>query len=187
MNQHSFLGNGHEIEDGTTWVARQQISKIINKTRRPLLGNGSVNTFPRQRITIQEWTVLSARAVPRSYKEDNWGDQINTLWKSEVMSQGQLVKGQLEESWKGAAIQRGLERGSWRISTVRSRYQGTAGEDTAGWKRRGVCCGDLRNVEISNGAVITCSLELCCTVVNQYNLHSKPPPVHSHTPTKHYE
>jgi hypothetical protein len=37
-------------------------------------------------------------------------------------------------SWKGAAIQRGLELGSWGISTVRSRYQGTGGEDTAGWE-----------------------------------------------------
>jgi hypothetical protein len=43
----------------------------------------------------------------------------------------------------GAAIQKGLERVSERISPVRSRYQGTAGEDTAGWKRLSVFCGDL--------------------------------------------
>jgi hypothetical protein len=32
---------------------------LISKNRRPLLGNGSVNTSPRQRIRIREWTVLS--------------------------------------------------------------------------------------------------------------------------------
>jgi hypothetical protein len=48
-----------------------------------------------------------------------------------------------------------LDAGSWRISAVRSRCQGTAGEDTAGWKRLSGCCGDLWIVEISGGAVIT--------------------------------
>jgi hypothetical protein len=43
-------------------------------------------------------------------------------------------------SWKGAAIQGGLESRSRRMAIVRSHYQGMAGEDTAGWKR---CCGDL--------------------------------------------
>jgi hypothetical protein len=51
-------------------------------------------------------------------------------------------KGQLEDSCKGAAIQRGLERGSLRISIVRSRYQGN-GEDTAERKMFSGCCGDL--------------------------------------------
>jgi hypothetical protein len=38
--------------------------------------------------------------VPRSYKEDNWGYQVSYVWES--------VK--KRDSWKGAAIQRGLER-----------------------------------------------------------------------------
>jgi hypothetical protein len=33
-------------------------------------------------------------------------------------------------SWKGDAVQRGLETGSRKLSTVRSRYQVTAGEDS---------------------------------------------------------
>jgi hypothetical protein len=36
-------------------------------------------------------------------------------------------------SWKGAAIQRGFELGNLRISIVRGRWQGTAGEDIAVW------------------------------------------------------
>lgn len=36
-------------------------------------------------------------------------------------------------SCKGAAVQEGLERGSF-FSTVRSRYQGTASENTGGRK-----------------------------------------------------
>jgi hypothetical protein len=47
---------------------------------------------------------------------------------------------------KGAAIQRGLEPGSRRIATVRSRYQATTSEDTAGWERLSVCASDLLNV-----------------------------------------
>jgi hypothetical protein len=40
-----------------------------------------------------------------------------------------------EFSCKGAAIRRGLEPGSREIAIVRSRYQATTSEETAGWKR----------------------------------------------------
>jgi hypothetical protein len=63
-------------------------------------------------------------AVPKSYKEGKWGKQISVLWES--------VKKRV--SLKRAAIHRGLQRGSCRISTVKSRYQRTAGENIAGWK-----------------------------------------------------
>jgi hypothetical protein len=42
-----LLANDCETEDEMTSVTRQQ---ILNKNRRPLQGNGSVNTLPRQRI-----------------------------------------------------------------------------------------------------------------------------------------
>jgi hypothetical protein len=51
-----------------------------------------------------------------------------------------------------------LSAGSWRISTIRSRCQGTV-VDTADWKRLSGCYGDLWSVVISGGAVITCSSE----------------------------
>jgi hypothetical protein len=38
---------------------------------------------------------------------------------------------------------RGTERASLRISTVRDRSQGTAGEYKACWKKLRGCCGDL--------------------------------------------
>jgi hypothetical protein len=71
--------------------------------------------------------------VPRSYKKDSLGNQISSVWEA--------VK--KRDSWKRAAVQRGLEPGSRGIASVRSRYQGKAGEETAGWKRLSVCCGDL--------------------------------------------
>jgi hypothetical protein len=46
-------------------------------------------------------------AMLRSCKEDNWGNQVS-------------VK---ESSWKGAAVQRGLEPGSRGIAIVTSHYQ----------------------------------------------------------------
>jgi hypothetical protein len=43
-----------------------------------------------------------------------------------------------------------------KVNTLRSRYQGTAGEVTAGWKRLTGRCGDLRVVEISDSIVKSC-------------------------------
>jgi hypothetical protein len=37
-------------------------------------------------------------------------------------------------SWKGAAVQRGLESGIRGLGIVRNRYQETSSEDTAYWK-----------------------------------------------------
>jgi hypothetical protein len=67
-------------------------------------------------------TMSFTRSVQRGYKKENYGNQVSSLRE---------------------AVKRGLERGSWRISTVGIRYQGTTGEDTAGWKILNVCCGDL--------------------------------------------
>jgi hypothetical protein len=46
--------------------------------------------------------VLSAWAVLRSYKEDNRGNEVSSVWES--------MKKRV--SWKGATIQRGLEHGN---------------------------------------------------------------------------
>jgi hypothetical protein len=41
----------------------------------PFLDNGSINTFPQQQITTEQWcsnrgTVVSVWSVPRGYKRD---------------------------------------------------------------------------------------------------------------------
>jgi hypothetical protein len=95
-----LLANGSEI----TFISRQRRPLLgsrflISYNRRSLLKNGSVDTFSRQRIRIQEWTVLSARAVPRSYKEDNWDNRVSSVRES--------VK--KRDSWKGATIHRRYE------------------------------------------------------------------------------
>jgi hypothetical protein len=46
------------------------------------------------------------------------------------------------DSWKEAAVQRGLEHGRRGITTVRSRYQETSTENTTGWKTLNVCWSD---------------------------------------------
>jgi hypothetical protein len=46
-------------------------------------------------------------------------------------------------TWKEAAIQRGLEPGSRGRAIVRSSYQATTSEETAGWKKLSVCSSDL--------------------------------------------
>jgi hypothetical protein len=45
------------------------------------LGNGSINTFPQQRIEAQQWRYCwkLGVSVPRSCLEDNWGDQATSV------------------------------------------------------------------------------------------------------------
>jgi hypothetical protein len=45
-------------------------------------------------------TVFSARLAQMGYKEDNWGNHVNSVWESV----------RKRSNWKGAAVQRGLER-----------------------------------------------------------------------------
>jgi hypothetical protein len=70
--------------------------------------------------------------VPRRYKQVT---RLELSQSSVISNQfcigGSEEKGQL----KGAAVPRGLGHGSRGIATVRSRYQETSGEDTAGWER----------------------------------------------------
>jgi hypothetical protein len=74
--------------------------------------------------------------------------------------------------------QEDLSAGSWRISTVRSRCQGTAGYDTTGWKELSGCCGDLYSVKIGGSAETACSYERC--VQWSTNPISIPYPVYNH-------
>jgi hypothetical protein len=48
----TFQGSDRKTNKETTLDARQHI--LIGKNRLPLLGNGSINTFPRQRIFMQQ-------------------------------------------------------------------------------------------------------------------------------------
>jgi hypothetical protein len=73
-------------------------------------------------------TVFSAQSVQRGCEEDSWSNRVSSV-REYVRKRG---------SWKGAAIQRGLEHGSRRIAIVRSRCQATAV-----WKRLAVCSSDL--------------------------------------------
>jgi hypothetical protein len=67
--------------------------------------------------------------------------------------------GQLEQetrSWKGAAVQTGLEPGSRGIAIVRSRYQATTSEDTVAWKRQ----RDFAKCVNCDSGIVICSYNL---------------------------
>jgi hypothetical protein len=113
-----LLANGSE----TTFVSRQRLGKHI-----------SAETDSHATIEVLLETVSSTRSVQRGYKEDSWGNEVSSVL-------GSVRK---RDSLKGAAIQRGLEHGSRGIAIVRSRYQATASEDTAGWKRLSRCSSDV--------------------------------------------
>jgi hypothetical protein len=66
-------------------------------------------------------TAISTQSVQT---EDNWGNQVISVWDA--------VK--KRNKWKEDVFQKELERGSRGITVVRSRYQKTSSENTAGWK-----------------------------------------------------
>jgi hypothetical protein len=47
--------------------------------------------IPAETFSIREWTVLSTRSVLKSYKEENWGNQISSVWEY-VKRELKLVK-----------------------------------------------------------------------------------------------
>jgi hypothetical protein len=65
--QHLFLGNGCETNNGTTAAARERLVKHVP--------------------AAMDTGMMSARAMPRSYKEDSWGNQVSSVWDSEERSQ----------------------------------------------------------------------------------------------------
>jgi hypothetical protein len=95
-----LLRNGHGLSNIPGQLLgnnSKQTSLHSNESTRNNKGTAGNGVFVR-------WSVPS--------KEDNWGNQVSSVQESEGKSQRQLVKEQLEESWTGAAIQRGLERRS---------------------------------------------------------------------------
>jgi hypothetical protein len=68
--------------------------------------------------------MLSAWAMPRNYKENNWGCEGKSQLEGSLHS---------ERTWMRKL----------RISIVRSRYERAAGEDKSSWKWLSLCCGDF--------------------------------------------
>jgi hypothetical protein len=64
-------------------------------------------------------------SVPRNYNQDNWSNEFSR----------EFCTGGYEESTWG--------RKAEESSLLEAVIKGTAGEDTAGWKRISRCCGDL--------------------------------------------
>jgi hypothetical protein len=74
----------------TTFISRQRLGKHVTAA-----------TDNHATIEVLLETVFFTRYVQRSYKEDNWGNRVSSVWES--------VKKRV--SWKGAAIQKELESG----------------------------------------------------------------------------
>jgi hypothetical protein len=124
----------------------------------PFLSNGSVNTpLHRQNYC---WKMCFLFGPCRVFIKKKIGTAISVEdwhfgWDLEgrLRIDGATMSWQLTRILHGSLWQEDLREGSWRISTVRNRLQGTAGKDI-GWKRLSRCCGYLWNVEISYSAVI---------------------------------
>jgi hypothetical protein len=109
---------------GVKYVTYKLIAKRWPCKQRPLLRNGSVNTFPLlgSRFLIMQQldynngrVVFSTWSVPRGFKRPEVWSLVSWEW---------VIHGSL---WR-----EDLSAWSWRICSVRSFRQGTAGEDTAG-------------------------------------------------------
>jgi hypothetical protein len=89
-------------------------ARTVEADKQPLVPNGSETTFVARQwlckhipaatdmhatIEVLLETVFSTRSLHRGYKEDNWGNQVSSVWESV----------RKRDSWKGVAAQRGLE------------------------------------------------------------------------------
>jgi hypothetical protein len=131
-------------------------ARTVEPEKQPLLANGSETTFvSRQRLgkhipaatdthgTIEVFleTVTSTRSVHKGYKEGNWGNRISSVRES-VRKRG---------SWKGAAVQRGLER----MKVKNLRLEAVARERLVKTQLAGKVLAGA--VVISDGAIIKCN------------------------------
>jgi hypothetical protein len=90
--------------------------------RNPLLGDANI---PAETVSIREWTVLSTRSVPRSYLEDNWGEQV-----SQLSVVGQFCVGGFEDRTWGREAEESplLEAGAReRLMKIQQAGKGLAG------------------------------------------------------------
>jgi hypothetical protein len=94
-DKQPLLVNGFE----TTFVSRQRLCKHIPT---------AMDTHAKIEVLLE--TVFSTWSVQRGYKDDNWGNQVSSVWKSV----------RKRDSWKGAAVQRGFKYGKREIAIVTS-------------------------------------------------------------------
>jgi hypothetical protein len=98
----NFNNNNNNNNNNVAYLLK---SRKVEQEKQPLVANS------RQRLGKQVPTVraiikallervFTTRSVSKSYKGDNWGNRVNSVWEC-VMKRG---------SWKGAAVQRGLGR-----------------------------------------------------------------------------
>jgi hypothetical protein len=131
-------------------VAYRQVSKRWLCKQRPLLGNVRNKHVRNARTTVLCNPFLSNRSVNTPlqqylllekcvlYKEDNWSNSVEGRGFAVQLSSARGAEKTWRYSWAdswqelhGRLWLEDLSEWSWRISTVRSRCQGTA-EDTAG-------------------------------------------------------
>jgi hypothetical protein len=105
---HSVVSGVLSVEDTVAYLLK---ARNLEPVKQPLLVNGCETTFVSRHslgkhvpaatdthTTIE--VLLETVSVQRSYKEDNWENRISSV-RDSVRKRG---------SWKGVAVQRGLER-----------------------------------------------------------------------------
>jgi hypothetical protein len=80
---------------------------------------GDANTFPRKLLAYENERFCLRGPCRGVKKEDSWGNQVSSVLE--------FVK--KRDSWKGAAVQRGLEPRGSGIAIVRSHYKAATSED----------------------------------------------------------
>jgi hypothetical protein len=116
---------GYECRGSRTreWLRWRAPAAIVND--RPALSSERAPHINKPATDSNTNLVVSLRLVLYS-KTDRL-----TIGRKVGLRSSMLESVKKGDSWKEAAIQRGLECRSWRISTVRSRYQRTARKDLA--------------------------------------------------------
>jgi hypothetical protein len=149
-------------------VAHRRVAKHWHCKQQPLLGNA-------RNSRIDVFSVVRAATVATQQRGKHLYSNRRVVFSTwSVPKCCQWGKFGAYFSCETVAGWEWRERGSWIISTVRSRYQEKTSDDIADCWRLRVCSSDLWSVEISDDVVITLVPSLCGKMVKKSSHQSKP-------------
>jgi hypothetical protein len=125
-------------------IVLARASSIYKRQTRPLVREGAPQKQDRNCQT-NKYLVMSPRGDSTPRLTDWLTDRESQCDFTLTLTTKSVLYGSLwgkDAVGRQAPLRKGFSALSWRISTVRSRCQGAAGEDTVGSKRLIGCCGD---------------------------------------------
>jgi hypothetical protein len=144
---------------GLVYSVKGRIFNSMLYVRYIQLTKGQTNPPSLQRGCYIRTVSIQLEKISDRESQGDWRQDEMIGGKPPVVKQLWLWHWRID-CWRGGAVRRGFGHGSRGIAIVWSRHQEKSGENTAGWKRLGVCCSDLQSAEINDSVIVICSYDL---------------------------